>query len=139
MIDQPSPEDAEERTEARSPESQPASKPVVTYDDFAKLDLRVGTILEAAEHPNADRLLVLKVDLGKETRQIIAGIRGDYAPEGLVGRQIVVVANLAPRKMRGLESQGMLIAAVVRQPGQDKSDVVILTTEKNTPPGTPCS
>ena len=112
-------------------------KPVIQYNDFSKLDLRVGKVTEVTDHPNADKLLVLKVDTGGQTRQIVAGIRSDYAPEGLLGRDIILVANLAPRKVRGLESDGMLIAAVVRN--DDKSDVVILTTEKPVPPGTPCS
>ncbi|MBN1943958.1 MAG: methionine--tRNA ligase subunit beta [Phycisphaerae bacterium] len=114
-------------------------KPTITYDEFAKLDLRVGKVLEAAAHPNADRLLVLKVDLGGEVRQLIAGIRAAYEPEAIVGRRIVVVANLAPRKMRGLESQGMLIAAVPRDEAGNPTDVIVLTTEKDVPPGTNCS
>ena len=88
--------------------SNPAT---INYDDFARLDLRVGTVLECIAHPNADKLLVLKVDLGAETRQICAGLRAHYQPEQLIGRQIVVVANLAPRTMRGEVSQGMLLAA----------------------------
>jgi len=114
-------------------------KPTITYDDFAKLDLRVGKILEAAPHPNADRLLVLKVDLGCETRQIIAGIRSAYEPEALIGQSIVIVVNLAPRKMRGLESQGMLIAAVPCDETGEKTDVIVLTTEKDVPAGASCS
>lgn len=114
-------------------------KPTIEYDDFAKLDLRVGKVLEAEPHPNADRLLVLKVDLGCETRQIIAGIRGAYEPDAIVGKSIVVVVNLAPRKMRGLESQGMLIAAVPTNETGEKTDVIVLTTEKDVPPGTSCS
>ncbi len=114
-------------------------KPTIEYDDFAKLDLRVGKVVEAAPHPNADRLLVLKVDLGCETRQIIAGIRSAYEPEAIVGKSIVIVANLAPRKMRGLESQGMLIAAVPCDAAGEKTDVIVLTTDKPTPAGTSCS
>ena len=86
-------------------------KPEITFDDFMKLDLRVGTVVAAEAHPDADRLLKLQVDLGFETRQICAGIRGAYDPEALVGHQIVVVANLAPRKIRGEMSNGMLLAA----------------------------
>ena len=85
--------------------------PGIKYDDFAKLDLRVATVLEAKLHPNADKLLVLKIDLGTEQRQICAGLRKDYTAEQLVGKQIVVVANLEPRTMRGEVSQGMLLAA----------------------------
>jgi methionyl-tRNA synthetase len=84
---------------------------VIQYDDFAKLELRVATVLECKAHPNADKLLVLQIDLGGERRQICAGLRQHYAPEQLVGKQIVVVANLAPRTMRGEISQGMLLAA----------------------------
>ena len=84
---------------------------MLSIDEFGRLDLRVATILSAAPHPNADRLLVLTVDLGSEQRQLVAGIRAHYAPEVLVGKQIVVVANLEPATLRGVESQGMLLAA----------------------------
>jgi methionyl-tRNA synthetase len=84
----------------------------INYDDFAKLDLRIATVLECKAHPNADKLLVLQIDLGTEKRQICAGLRQQIAdPQTLVGKQIVVVANLAPRQMRGEISQGMLLAA----------------------------
>ncbi len=83
----------------------------ISFDDFSKLDLRVATVLDCQPHPNADKLLVLQIDLGDEKRQICAGLRQYYQPEQLVGKQIVVVANLAPRTMRGQVSQGMLLAA----------------------------
>ena len=83
----------------------------IKYDDFAKLDLRIATVLECKPHVNADKLLVLQIDLGGEKRQICAGLRQHYAPEQLVGKQIIVVANLEPRAMRGEISQGMLLAA----------------------------
>jgi len=84
----------------------------IQYDDFAKLDLRVATVLECRPHPNADKLLVLQIDLGTEKRQICAGLRLHYPdPQELVGKQIIVVANLAPRQMRGEISNGMLLAA----------------------------
>ncbi|MBP9024608.1 MAG: methionine--tRNA ligase subunit beta [Phycisphaerae bacterium] len=108
---------------------------IIQYDDFLKLDLRVGTITAAEAHPNADKLLVLQVDLGPEQRQLVAGIRAHYEPAQLVGKQIIVVANLAPRMMRGLESKGMLLAAST----PDKSQVVLLTTEKPVPPGSTVS
>jgi tRNA-binding protein len=86
--------------------------PTINYDDFAKLELRVATVLECKPHANADKLLVLQIDLGNEKRQICAGLRQHVAdPQSLVGKQIVVVANLAPRQMRGEVSQGMLLAA----------------------------
>jgi methionyl-tRNA synthetase len=83
----------------------------ITIDDFIKVDLRVAQILVAERVPKADKLLRLEVDLGYEKRQILAGIAQFYEPEKLVGRKIIIVANLAPRKMRGLESNGMLLAA----------------------------
>jgi methionyl-tRNA synthetase len=84
---------------------------MITIDQFKGVELKVGTVKAAEPHPNADRLLVLRVDVGGEERQIVAGIRAHYAPETLVGRQVVVVANLEPAKLRGVESQGMLLAA----------------------------
>ncbi len=84
---------------------------MITIDQFRELELRVATVTAAEPHPNADRLLVLRVDLGSETRQIVAGIRAVYDPATLVGRQVVVVANLAPVTLRGVESQGMVLAA----------------------------
>jgi tRNA-binding protein len=83
----------------------------ITYDDFIKLELRVATVVECVAHPNADRLLVLQIDLGGEKRQICAGIRAFYPPEQMVGKQVIVVANLEPREIRGQVSQGMLLAA----------------------------
>ncbi len=90
----------------------PNSKPEIAFDEFAKIDLRVARILQAENHPSADRLLRLQLDDGSGTpRQICAGIKGHYTPESLVGRLIIIVANLAPRKIRGEESRGMLLAA----------------------------
>jgi tRNA-binding protein len=83
----------------------------VKYDDFAKLELRVAKVLDARSHPNADRLVLLQVDLGDEQKQIVAGIRQHYAPEQLVGKLIVVVNNLEPAMLRGETSNGMLLAA----------------------------
>ncbi|MGH7833914.1 MAG: methionine--tRNA ligase subunit beta [Candidatus Binatia bacterium] len=97
---------------------------MITIDEFRRLELKIGTVKSAEPHPNADRLLVLRVDLGSEERQILAGIRAHYLAEDLVGKQIVVVANLEPAKLRGMESQGMLLAA------SDNDRVIILTTEK---------
>ena len=116
---------------------QPQGKPTITYDDFLKLDLRVATIIEAENHPNADKLICLKIDLGSDQRQIIAGIRGHYEPAELLGKQIVVVANLAPRKMRGLESAGMLLAAHAQNESADT--LVIITPEKPANPGSEVS
>lgn len=97
----------------------------VSIDDFLKVELKVGTVLEVAPHPNADRLYCIKVDLGNgETRQLVAGLRQHYAPEGLAGKQVAVVANLQPAVIRGVESQGMILAA------DDGEKVAFLTPEK---------
>jgi methionyl-tRNA synthetase len=93
------------------PAAAPSTDGKITIDDFTKIELRVAQIKVAERVKGADKLLRLEVDLGTETRQILAGIAEAYAPETLVGRKIVIVANLAPRKMRGLESNGMLLAA----------------------------
>jgi methionyl-tRNA synthetase len=83
----------------------------ISYDDFAKLELRVARVLEARPHPNADKLLLLQVDVGDAQKQIVAGVRQHYAPEQLVGKSIVIVNNLAPAMLRGEASNGMLLAA----------------------------
>lgn len=83
----------------------------LAYEDFAKLDLRIARVLEARPHPNADKLLLLQIEVGEEQKQIVAGIRQHYTPEQLVGKRIVVVNNLAPAMIRGEASNGMLLAA----------------------------
>jgi tRNA-binding protein len=83
----------------------------ITYDTFAKLELRVAKVLEARPHPNADKLLLLQIDLGDQQKQIVAGIRQHYTPEQLVGKSIIVVNNLEPAMLRGEASNGMLLAA----------------------------
>ncbi len=109
------------------------SAETITIGDFAKIKLRIGRVIEAWDHPNADKLLVLKVDLGDEQRQLCAGLRGYYTPDQLVGLNLVVVTNLAPRMMRGEESQGMLLAAS----DTEHTKVVIITPEADIPPGSP--
>ncbi|HEX9960215.1 MAG TPA: methionine--tRNA ligase subunit beta, partial [Pyrinomonadaceae bacterium] len=93
-------------------EGQSSEEQFITIDDFLKVELRVGEIKVAERVPNADKLLRFEIDLGEDSlRQILAGLAEYYEPEKLVGRKVVVVANLKPRKMRGLESQGMICAA----------------------------
>lgn len=104
------------------------AKAQIKIDDFEKLDLVVGKILEAKDHPDADRLLVFKVDIGSETRTIVSGIKEFYKKEDLVGKNIVVIKNLKPVKMRGILSEGMLLAA--------GNDAALLTTIKDCKPGT---
>jgi methionyl-tRNA synthetase len=100
-----------------TPPAVPAATPVasasvkISIDDFAKVELRVGLVKVAERVPKADKLLRLEIDIGTEVRQVLAGIAEAYAPETLVGRKVVIVANLAPRKLRGMESNGMIVAA----------------------------
>lgn len=81
----------------------------IKFNDWEKIDLRIGTILDVKDHPNADKLYILKVDIGEE-RQLVAGIKKDYSKEEIIGKQIVMIANLEHSKIRGIESHGMLLA-----------------------------
>jgi methionyl-tRNA synthetase len=105
--------DNEKKNEVTGVEQPQTSnlKPEIQFDDFSKIDLKVGTILNAEKVEKADKLLKLEVDLGFEKRTIVSGIAMHFKPEDIVGKQVVVVANLAPRKMRGIESQGMILMA----------------------------
>jgi methionyl-tRNA synthetase len=94
-----------------APTTVAAANDKISIDDFAKIELRVGLVKVAERVPKADKLLRLEVDIGTETRQVLAGIAEAYAPETLIGRKVVIVANLAPRKLRGMESNGMIVAA----------------------------
>jgi len=93
------------------PPSVNVGKPEIQFEDFAKIDLKVGTIVSAEKVEKADKLLKLQIDLGFEIRTIVSGIALHHQPEAIVGKQVVVVANLAPRKMRGIESNGMILMA----------------------------
>ena len=97
---------------------------MITIEDFKKMELRIGEIKEVEDHPNADRLYVLKVDLGEKTKQLVAGIKGSYAKEELLGKQVVVVDNLEAALLRGVESQGMLLAS------SDDTGIVIVSPER---------
>src|ERR1700686_2314725 len=96
---------------AAAPAVTPPTNDKISIDDFSKIELRVGLVKVAERVPKADKLLRLEIDIGTEVRQVLAGIAEAYAPETLVGRKVVIVANLAPRKLRGLESNGMIVAA----------------------------
>jgi len=104
---------SDQQSAIRNPQSAMAegAKPEIIYDDFAKLDLRVGKIVSAEKVEKADKLLKLEVDLGFEKRTVVSGIAMHYKPEDIIGKQVVVVVNLAPRKMRGIESRGMILMA----------------------------
>jgi methionyl-tRNA synthetase len=102
---------AAEGAEAKNENGIAPLKPEIVFDDFGKIDLRVGTIIEAKKVEKADKLLELLVDLGFEKRTILSGIAMHFNPEDIVGKQVTIVANLAPRKMRGIESQGMILMA----------------------------
>ncbi len=109
----------------------PAVNAKITIEDFAKVELKVGVVKSAERIQGADKLLKIMVDIGDEVRQVLAGIALAYAPEDLVGRKVVVVTNLAPRKMRGQESNGMLLAASAGPDGKP----VLCTFAEDIPPG----
>jgi methionyl-tRNA synthetase len=109
----------------------PAGPERISIEEFARLDLRVAKVLEADAVPGTTRLLKIKIDLGSEQRQIVAGIAEKYPPETLVGRSIIVVANLKPARVRGVDSDGMLLAAA--PPG---GKPILATFEEEIPPGT---
>jgi len=102
---------------------------MISFEDFQKLDLRVGKIIEAERVEGTDKLIRLEVDLGGEWRQLVAGVGEAYGPKELKGKEIVVVANLEPKIIKGIESQGMLLAAAC------EGKPVILIPEKEVPPG----
>ena len=97
---------------------------MISIEDFAKLDLRVGRITKIEDHPNAEKLYILEVDLGNEKRTLVAGIKKWYKKEELIGKYVVVLTNLEPKKIRGIESQGMILAA------DDGENISIITIDK---------
>ena len=102
---------------------------MITIDDFKNMELCVAKVLSAEPHPNADKLLLLKVAIDEKERQIVAGIRAWYAPETLVGKKIIIIRNLEPATIRGQESQGMLLAA------SHEGDLSVLTLDRDLPAG----
>ena len=104
----------------------------ITIEDFAKVKFRVARIVEAETIEGADKLYKLQVMIGEEKRQIVSGIRNNYTPEDLIGRQIVVVTNLKPAKLRGVESNGMLLAAT-----DETGGAILLQPDKEAPDGAP--
>ena len=116
------------------PEQTASVKPEIQFDDFAKLDLRVGIILHAEKVAKADKLLKLEVDLGFEKRVVVSGIALHFKPEDIIGKQVVVVANLAPRKMKGIQSNGMILMSETKD-----GKLIFVNPDENTPPGAPVS
>jgi len=106
---------------------------IISIDEFKKVDLRVADVLEAKQVAGADKILELRIKIGSETRSLAAGIAQHYAPESLVGRKIIVVANLEPRRVRGIESQGMLLAA------SHDGRISLLGVDGDVPSGSPVS
>ncbi|OGX18466.1 MAG: hypothetical protein A3K83_05600 [Omnitrophica WOR_2 bacterium RBG_13_44_8b] len=102
---------------------------MIGIEEFKRLEIKVAQIKEVQEHPNADKLYVITIDLGDKTKQIVAGIRSSYAKEELINKQIVVVDNLEPVILRGVESQGMLLAC------QDEQGVCIISPQRTVKPG----
>lgn len=124
----------EELQQADKEENLPLDlKEEIVYDDFDKLDLRVGTILSCEKHPKADKLLVFQVKMGTETRQIVSGVAQYYEPEDTIGKKVVVVANLKPRKLRGLESKGMILFADNEVDGKMRYEFVSTEAEDGNP------
>ena len=108
----------------------PAAPGPISYEDFMKVQLKVGKVVECVDHTNANKLLVLKVDIGGgEVRQIVSGIKQWYTPAQLVGKNVIVVTNLAPKPMRGVDSQGMILAA------SSGGDVIVCVPEKEAAAG----
>ena len=103
--------------------------PDITFDEFKKIQMCVGVVKAVHDHPNANKLYIMQVDLGNEERQIVAGLKPYYDADKLVGKRIIVVTNLAPAILRGVESNGMLLAA------QECDRVIVLTTDEEMPPG----
>ncbi len=126
-------EGAQPQPQAAVPPPQPAQPQTVSFAEFKKIDLRVALVKSVSEHPNAQKLYVLKIDIGGEERQIVAGLRPYYTPEQLTGRRIVVVCNLEPAMLRGVQSQGMLLAA------QDGGRVMALQPDSDAAPGSKVS
>ena len=112
------------KTKEEASQEEGASKAEITIDDFAKIDLKVAKVLSAEKHPKADRLLVLQLQVGDETRQVVSGIAQAYTPESLVGKTVIYLKNLKPIKLRGIESQGMIMAA------EDENGLGLLTVDK---------
>ncbi len=114
-------------------------KPQISFEEFSKVDLRVATVTVAEPHPNADRLLRIVLDDGTpQPRQVCAGIKAWYDPASLVGRQVIIVANLAPRTLRGETSDGMILAATSRD-NDGAEDVVLIVLDRPVPAGSPVS
>ncbi|OGX41439.1 MAG: methionine--tRNA ligase subunit beta [Omnitrophica WOR_2 bacterium RIFCSPHIGHO2_02_FULL_68_15] len=104
---------------------------MITIEQFRQMELKVATITQAEAHPNADRLLVLTVDVGGAAKQVVAGIRGQYEPSALIGKSVIVVDNLEPATIRGVQSQGMVLAA-------SGADIMsVLTPDRPVPSGSP--
>ena len=106
---------------------------MISFNDFKQMEMKVAEVLSVTDHPNADKLLVFKVKIGDEERQLVAGLKGYYTPEELTGKKIVVVTNLEPAVLRGERSEGMLLAA------SDGEKIVFLTPESDVASGSPIS
>jgi methionine--tRNA ligase beta chain len=102
---------------------------MITFDDFMKLDIRIGTVTAADKVQGADKLIRLELDMGGETRQVVAGMAQTYTPEEFIGKQVPILVNLEPRKLRGVESQGMILAADI------DGKPVMLIPDREVPPG----
>lgn len=118
-----------QKPKAVSPEKKKAEDARIEYDDFAKLKLKTAKVISAEKVEGTDKLLKLRIDLGDEQRQIVAGVAQHYTPEQMVGKTLVIIANLKPAKIRGVESDGMLLAA------KSGKELVLISTDTEIPPG----
>lgn len=123
-------EDGQDKEDADAGCMDIEAKPEITYDDFAKCQFQVGEIIDCKEVPKSKKLLCSQVKVGSEVRQILSGIKQYYSPEEMVGKKVMVLVNLAPRKMAGLESQGMLLCAE-----DADGNLALMTPEKAMPAG----
>ena len=117
------------KEQKKAEKKEEAAPEIIGIEDFAKIDLRVGQIKECVKAENSDKLLVLQVDMGNEVRQVVSGIAKYYAPDELIGKKVVVVANLKPVKLRGIDSNGMILAA------DTENGVKVLFADENANPG----
>jgi len=121
---------AESQTEITNPQSEISSKPLTTFDDFSKMDIRIGTIIAAERVPKTEKLLKLTIDTGIDKRTVVSGIALHHDPEKIIGQQVSILINLEPRKIKGIESQGMILMAedpvtgklIFVQPGENAKE-----------------
>jgi methionyl-tRNA synthetase C-terminal region/beta chain len=124
---------AQEEAGKKLDAAKKGGKPEIQFDDFDKIELKVGTVVKCEKHPDADKLLVFRIKIGDETRQIVSGVAAYFKPEDCIGQKVVVVTNLAPRKFRGVESNGMLLFADNIVDGKERCEFVETVADDGNP------